>query len=116
MHARERASLRGVIRHRCRALDFDSAAGADSAYLGLALFVQYELGILTVRTLGEATMGTTKISGVIKTEIYQVEDGFLAIKQADNTVLLAPDELLTVIQALQVHYDRRAQWQEPTRG
>jgi hypothetical protein len=50
------------------------------------------------------------------TKIYQVEDGFLAIEQADNTVLLTPDELLTVIKELQAHYDGRAQWQEPTRG
>ena len=59
----------------------------------------------------------TKIGGVFATEVYAVDDGYLAIEQACNTVvLLAPDELLTVIRELQAHYDSRAQWQEPTRG
>ncbi len=59
----------------------------------------------------------TKIGGVFATEIYAVDDGFLAIEQAfDTVVLLAPDELLVVIRELQARYDSRAQWQEPTTG
>ena len=59
----------------------------------------------------------TKIGGVFATEVYAVDDGFLAIEQAfDTVVLLAPDELLAVIKELQAHYDNRARWQEPTRG
>lgn len=58
-----------------------------------------------------------KIEGVHSTEIYDVEDGFVAIEQArDKVVLLAPDELLAVIRELQAHYDRRSEWQEPIRG
>jgi hypothetical protein len=57
----------------------------------------------------------TTIGGVFATEIYAIDDGFLAIEQASSAVvLLAPDELLTVIRGLQAHYDQRAQWQEPT--
>lgn len=60
---------------------------------------------------------STQIGGVFSTRIYEVEDGFVAIEQADSaTVLLAPDELLQVIRVLQVHYERRASWQEPIRG
>ena len=52
----------------------------------------------------------TTIDAVFGTEIYPIEDGFLAIEQAfDVVVLLAPDELLMVIKALQAHYDRRVQ-------
>jgi hypothetical protein len=59
----------------------------------------------------------TKIGGVFATEVYAVDDGFLAIEQAfDTVVLLAPDELLAVIKELQAHYDNRARWQEPTPG
>jgi hypothetical protein len=59
----------------------------------------------------------TTIGGVFSTEIYAIDDGLLAIEQAFGTVvLLAPDELLTIIKELQVHYERRAQWQEPIRG
>lgn len=58
----------------------------------------------------------TTIGGVFATEIYPIEDGYLAIEQAfGTTVLLAPDEVPVVIEALQAHYDRRAQWQEPIR-
>lgn len=59
----------------------------------------------------------TTIGGVFATEIYTIDDGFLAIEQASgNVVLLAPDEVLGVIEELQAHYDRRAEWQEPIRG
>jgi len=59
----------------------------------------------------------TTIGGVFATEIYEIDDGYLAIEQAFGTVvLLPPDELLAVIEQLQAHYDNRAQWQEPTRG
>lgn len=57
------------------------------------------------------------IGGVFSTKVYTVEDGFVAIEQgSDTTVLLSPDELLTVIRELQAQYEKRAQWQEPTRG
>jgi len=57
------------------------------------------------------------IGGTFDTEIYEIDDGYLAIEQACGTVvLLAPDELLAVIKELQAHYDNRARWQEPTRG
>ena len=57
------------------------------------------------------------IGGLFDTEIYAIDDGFVAIEQAfDTVVLLAPDELLMVIKELQAYYDRRAQWQEPIRG
>jgi hypothetical protein len=57
------------------------------------------------------------IGGVLSTEIYSIEDGFVAIEQArDAVVLLAPDELLVVIRELQSYYDTRVRWQEPTRG
>jgi hypothetical protein len=59
----------------------------------------------------------TKIGGVLATEIYSIDDGFVAIEQAqDAVVVLAPDELLTIIRELQAYYDTRIQWQEPTRG
>ena len=59
----------------------------------------------------------TTIGGVFATEIYVIDDGYLAIEQAFGTVvLLAPDELPVVIKELQTHYDSRAQWQEPIRG
>jgi hypothetical protein len=59
----------------------------------------------------------TKIGGVLATEIYSIDDGFVAIEQAqDAVVVLAPDELLTFIRELQAYYDTRIQWQEPTRG
>ena len=59
----------------------------------------------------------TNIGGVFDTEIYELDDGYLAIEQSFGTVvLLAPDELLAVIERLQAHYANRAQWQEPTRG
>ena len=59
----------------------------------------------------------TAIGGVFTTEIYAIDDGYLAIEQAFGTVvLLAPDELLVIIKELQAHYDRRAQWQEPICG
>lgn len=57
------------------------------------------------------------IGGMFETEIYAIDDGYLAIQQAFNTViLLAPDELPVVIERLQAHYDNRARWQEPIRG
>ncbi|HEX6999512.1 MAG TPA: hypothetical protein VF322_15335 [Gammaproteobacteria bacterium] len=57
-----------------------------------------------------------RIGGLFDTQIYVIEDGFLAIEQAfDTVVLLTPDEMLMVIKTLQSWYDRRAQWQEPTR-
>lgn len=58
-----------------------------------------------------------RIGGVFDTQIYEIDDGFVAIEQAfDTVVLLAPDELLLVIERLQAHYAKRAQWQEPIRG
>jgi len=55
----------------------------------------------------------TTIDGAFATEIYPTEDGYLAIEQASAPpVLLAADEVLAVIEALQAHYERRAQWQE----
>ena len=60
---------------------------------------------------------TKNLGGLFATKIYAVEEGFVAIEQESNTtVLLAPDELLMVIMELQAHYDKRARWQEPTRG
>ena len=57
----------------------------------------------------------TKIGGVLETEIYSIDDGFVAIEQAqDAVVLLAPDELLMIIRELQSYYDSRIQWQNPT--
>ncbi len=57
------------------------------------------------------------IGGVLATEIYSIDDGFVAIEQAQDTVvLLAPDELLTIIRELQAFYDSRTRWQEPTPG
>ena len=57
------------------------------------------------------------IGGVLSTEIYSIDDGFVAIEQAqDAVVLLAPDELLIVIRELQAYYDTRRRWQEPTPG
>jgi AraC-like DNA-binding protein len=59
----------------------------------------------------------TKIGGVLETEIYSIDDGFVAIEQArDTVVLLAPDELLMIIKELQAYYDARVLWQEPTPG
>jgi hypothetical protein len=59
----------------------------------------------------------TKIGGVLETEIYSIDDGFVAIEQAkDAVVLLAPDELLVIIRELQSYYDSRIRWQEPTPG
>jgi hypothetical protein len=59
----------------------------------------------------------TKIGGVLETEIYSIDDGFVAIEQArDSVVLLAPDELLTIIRELQSYYDSRIRWQDPTPG
>jgi hypothetical protein len=54
---------------------------------------------------------------VLATEIYSIDDGFVAIEQAsDAVVVLAPDELLVVIRELQAYYDTRTRWQEPTPG
>jgi hypothetical protein len=59
----------------------------------------------------------TRIGGVLATEIYSIDDGFVAIEQAqDAVVLLAPDELLVIIRELQAYYDARVEWQEPTPG
>ena len=59
----------------------------------------------------------TKIGGVLETEIYAIDDGFVAIEQSERAlVLLAPDELLAIIQELQAYYDTRVLWQEPTPG
>ena len=57
----------------------------------------------------------TKVGGVLETEIYAIDDGFVAIEQAERAVvLLAPDELLVIIKELQAYYETRARWQEPT--
>jgi hypothetical protein len=59
----------------------------------------------------------TKIGGVLETEIYSTNDGFIAIEQARNTVVrLAADELLMVITELQTYYDNRTRWQDPMPG
>ena len=59
----------------------------------------------------------TRIGGVLETEIYTIDDGFVAIEQAEAAVvLLAPDELLVIIRQLQAYYETRARWQEPTPG
>jgi hypothetical protein len=58
-----------------------------------------------------------KIGGVLETELYTIDDGFIAIEQLQDTVvLLAADELLTIIRELQAYYDARTGWQEPTPG
>lgn len=58
-------------------------------------------------------MRTITIDGAFATKIYPTEDGYLAIEQSfAPPVLLAADEVLAVIEALQAHYERRAQWQE----
>ena len=60
---------------------------------------------------------SAKIGGVLETEIYSIDDGFVVIEQArDTVVLLAPDELLMIIKELQSYYDSRIQWQDPTPG
>ena len=57
------------------------------------------------------------IGGVLETEIYAIDDGFVAIEQThDTVVVLAPDELLVIIRELQAYYDTRIRWQEPTPG
>jgi type IV secretory pathway protease TraF len=57
------------------------------------------------------------IGGVLRTEIYSIDDGFVAIEQAqDAVVVLAADELLMIIRELQAYYDARMRWQEPTLG
>jgi len=54
------------------------------------------------------------LGGVLATEIYTIEDGFVVIEQAeDAAVMLAPDELLVVIRELQAYYEERMRWQEP---
>jgi hypothetical protein len=59
----------------------------------------------------------TRIGGVLETEIYSIDDGFVAIEQArDTVVLLAPDELLLIIRELQAYYDSRIRWQDPMPG
>lgn len=61
------------------------------------------------------------ISGVIDTEIFTTDDGFVAIQQSRRndsvtSVLLSPDQLLAVIEQLRKCHDQRRQWQEPMRG
>jgi hypothetical protein len=59
----------------------------------------------------------TTIGGVLETKIYSIDDGFVAIEQAqDAVVLLAPDELLLIIRELQAYYDARIRWQDATPG
>jgi len=59
----------------------------------------------------------TNIGGVLATQIYTIDDGFVVIEQAeDSVVMLAPDELLVVIRKLQSHYEQRLRWQEPQPG
>lgn len=58
-----------------------------------------------------------RIGGVLTTEIYATDDGFVALEQSTRAaVVLAPDEVLVLIRELQSFYDRRAEWQEPERG
>jgi hypothetical protein len=55
-------------------------------------------------------------TGLVETEIYTTDDGFVAIEQPNNTVvLLSVDQLLAVIRELQACYDDRSEWQEPAR-
>jgi hypothetical protein len=66
-------------------------------------------------TIAGAKMGT-KITGMVETEIYTTDDGFVAIEQPNDTVvLLSADQLLAVIRELQACYDNRGEWQEPAR-
>jgi hypothetical protein len=66
-------------------------------------------------TITGAPMGT-KITGMVETEIYTTDDGFVAIEQPNDTVvLLSADQLLAIIRELQSCYDNRAEWQERTR-
>ena len=59
---------------------------------------------------------TTRIEGRIETAIYTTEDGYVAIEQLNDTVvLLSSDQLVDVIRKLEACYDNRAHWQEPTR-
>jgi hypothetical protein len=57
------------------------------------------------------------LEGLLEIEIYPTEEGLLAIKQADEVVvLLSPDQLPAVIEELRSYYDTRAQWREATPG
>jgi hypothetical protein len=61
------------------------------------------------------------IKGVIDTEIFTTDDGFVAIQQTNRndgvtSVLLSPDQLPAVIDTLRDYHQHRRQWQEPTRG
>ena len=57
------------------------------------------------------------LEGMLDTEIYPTDDALLAIKQAnDIVVLLSVDQLLGVINELRAYYETRAQWQEATAG
>jgi hypothetical protein len=58
---------------------------------------------------------TTAIEGAFSTEIYPTDNGLLAIKQADNVVvLLSADQILPVIEKLRAYYEARATWDEAT--
>ena len=57
------------------------------------------------------------VEGVFATEIYVTDDGFLAIEQEnDIVVLLSADQLVPVIKELRAYYDTRATWQEAKPG
>jgi hypothetical protein len=56
---------------------------------------------------------TVRIEGIFDTEIYATDDGYVAIEQAqDVIVLLSADVLPPVISVLQRYYDDRSKWQE----
>jgi hypothetical protein len=62
---------------------------------------------------------TTKISGgVVETEIYTTEGGYVAIRQeaadaaAEQVCILSADQLPQLIRELQALYDDRKRWQE----
>ena len=60
---------------------------------------------------------TTRIEGTIETAIYTTDDGYVAIEQLNDTVvLLSSDQLVEVIRKLEACYYNRAHWQEPIRG
>jgi hypothetical protein len=57
------------------------------------------------------------VEGLFATEIYVTDDGFLAIEQANNVVvLLTADQIVPVMTKLRAYYDARAMWQEPKPG
>jgi hypothetical protein len=57
------------------------------------------------------------VEGVFPIEIYATDDGFLAIEQEnDVVVLLSADQLGPVIEELRAYYNARVTWQEAKPG